>query len=49
MKLIFLKTLVLEKYITYIYISIFLSYQRVSREYEVYKLKIIKELGKLTP
>jgi len=54
MKLIYLKTLVLEKYIIcrqkiFVYKYIFKSYQKVSREYDVYELKIIKELGKLTP
>jgi hypothetical protein len=54
MKLIYLKTLVLEKYIIcrqkiFVYKYIFKSYQKVSREYDAYELKIIKELGKLTP
>jgi len=32
-----------------ILVYIYKSYQKVSREYDVYELKIIKELGKLTP
>ena len=36
------------KYYVLIY-NAHISYQKVSREYDVYELKIIKELGKLTP